>query len=156
MTRHERAQRIAAWIWAAETLGVELTPERADGLVDVTARVRLDTLKPALQSCQQTETSGFLPAPGVVIAAANRISGQIRERLLTEHYERLRERERLAAKSIPRDPEAMKEIRDRIEFLARGKQAGWRPENAINHRVDDASGLSAARRATNNTVEDES
>lgn len=74
MNDPERAQRISAWTWAAQVLGVAVTPERIDGLVDVTTRVRCENLRPALEVVIQTEPQGFLPSPGAVIAAANRIA----------------------------------------------------------------------------------
>jgi hypothetical protein len=75
---YEQALRLTAWNWAAETLGVEATTERLAGLVEVTARVSTENLRPALEVVIQTEPRGFLPSPGAVIAAANRIADRKR------------------------------------------------------------------------------
>jgi len=79
MNELERAQRATAWIWAAELLGQEVTTERIAGLVEVTARVHVENLKPALQACITTQTSGFLPSPGAVIDAGSRVAAKRRE-----------------------------------------------------------------------------
>ena len=74
MKSEERAIRISAWTWTAQTLGITATPERIDGLVDVTRCVRVENLRPALERLMQSEPQGYLPSPGAVIAAANRIA----------------------------------------------------------------------------------
>lgn len=81
MSDYEQAQRISAWTWAAQTLGVNVTQERIAGLVGVTRRVRLDNLRPALERVIQSEPQGFLPSPGAVIAAANRIAERKLQRI---------------------------------------------------------------------------
>lgn len=72
MNQTEMQARIIAWTWAATTLGVEVSPDRIKGLVEVTKGVPLDRLKPALEAVIKTEPAGFLPSPGAVIEAAKR------------------------------------------------------------------------------------
>lgn len=72
MNPEEQAKRIAAWGWAAVTLGVETSPDRIMGLVEVTESVPLARLKPALEAVIKSEPAGFLPSPGAVIEAAKR------------------------------------------------------------------------------------
>lgn len=74
MNQTEMQARIIAWTWAATTLGVEVSPDRIKGLVEVTKDVKLDRLKPALEAVIKTEPAGFLPSPGAVIEAAKRHS----------------------------------------------------------------------------------
>lgn len=74
MDTEERAKRIAAWGWAAVTLGVEAGADRIMGLVEVTSSVRLESLKPALEAVIKSEPAGFLPSPGAVIEAAKRLA----------------------------------------------------------------------------------
>jgi hypothetical protein len=57
---------------------VEASSERIDGLVEVTSGVGVENLKPALEVVIKTEPRGFLPSPGAVIAAANRIADRKR------------------------------------------------------------------------------
>ncbi len=78
MSDFEEAKRLTAWTWAAETLGVEASAERLAGLVEVTHRIRVENLRPALEVVIQTEPRGFLPSPGAVISAANRIADRKR------------------------------------------------------------------------------
>ena len=73
MRESEQAERVAAWTWAAETLGVEMTEQRVAGLVEVTSSVRVENLKRAIERAMQTESGGFLPAPGKVIICATAI-----------------------------------------------------------------------------------
>lgn len=87
MNAQERAQRIAAWGWAAALLGVEAGPDRILGLVEVTSRVRLDRLKPALEAVIKSEPAGYLPSPGAVIAAANRLAERQPAKQLAEGAE---------------------------------------------------------------------
>ena len=79
MNALEHAQRQAAWVWASQTLGIETTPERLSGLVELTEGVRVENLKPALKAAMQTNQSSFLPAVHLVVEAANRIAGKRRE-----------------------------------------------------------------------------
>lgn len=72
MNLEELKIRTTAWTWAAMTLGVEASPERIRGLVEVTKGVALNRLKPALEAVIKTEPAGFLPSPGAVIEAAKR------------------------------------------------------------------------------------
>lgn len=74
MTPKERAERITCWNWAAKTLGVAAGADRILGLVDVTAGVKLESLKPALELVIKSEPQGFLPSPGAVIAASKRLA----------------------------------------------------------------------------------
>ena len=78
MNTYERARRLTAWTWAAQTLGVTATADRLEGLVDVTAGVAANNLRPALEAVIKTEVRGFLPSPGAVIAASNRIADRKR------------------------------------------------------------------------------
>lgn len=74
MNADERAKRIAAWGWAAVTLGVEAGADRIMGLVEVTSSVRLESLKSAIEAVIKSEPAGFLPSPGAVIEAAKRLA----------------------------------------------------------------------------------
>lgn len=74
MTEEERGKRIAAWGWAAVTLGVEAGADRLRGLVEVTESVPIGRLKQALEAVIKTEPAGFLPSPGAVIEAAKRLA----------------------------------------------------------------------------------
>lgn len=74
MTEPELQQRLVAWTWAAQTLGVEISITRLRGLVEVTGSVRIASLKPALEACIKSEPNGFLPSPGAVIAMARTLA----------------------------------------------------------------------------------
>lgn len=74
MNQTEAKRRLAAWSWAATTMGVEASPERLRGLVEVTKSVRVESLKPALEAVIKAEPSGFLPSPGAVIEASKRLA----------------------------------------------------------------------------------
>jgi hypothetical protein len=83
MNEYEQAHRIAAWTWAAETLGVEVSRERFANLADVTSEVSLENLKLALEVVIKTEPRGFLPSPGAVISASNGIAGRKKSQRFT-------------------------------------------------------------------------
>lgn len=99
MNDQELQARLTAWAWAAQTLGVEASVDRIRGLVEVTSKVRIENLKPALEAVIKSEPEGFLPSPGAVIAAANRIAerevlhrlGTPREMSSAEHRAWMRE-----------------------------------------------------------------
>jgi hypothetical protein len=143
----ETAQRLTAWTWAAETLGIEASQERLAGLVQVTRGVSHENLKSALEVVIQTEPRGFLPAPGAVIAAANRIAGIRRDKAMAELQASRREHARIAAVVAPASPEQVQEIRDRIALLAGSSsmhKSAWTEKIPKN----DQKGLAAARAAT--------
>ena len=143
----EAAQRLTAWTWAAETLGIEASQERLAGLVEVTRGVGLENLRPALESVIQTEPRGFLPSPGAVIAAANRIAGIRRDKSMAELQASRREHARLAAVASPANPEQVQEIRERIAFLA-GQSSKHKSAWTEKIPQNDQKGLAAARAAT--------
>jgi len=148
MDPNEYAQRVAAWTWAAMTLGQELDPDRAEGLVEMTKGVRIENLRPALIQVMQSNPSDFLPSPGLVIQAANRIAGERREAA----QERLRESRRqnmiAAGRDKPANPEQIQEIRDAIEALAnKAKYGNKKPWTDKLKDLNDTRGLDAARRA---------
>lgn len=156
MTRREFAQRIAAWAWAAETLGIEVTRERLRGLVDVTRSVLLPDLQPSIADAIATEERGFMPAPGLVMRIAKKRAAQRHDALQAARRERDRSRALLEADASPASAERINEIRERIAALAsRGsverKWSGWRPADMVRE-VDDASGLAAARAARGDGV----
>lgn len=154
MTKHERAQRIAAWTWAAETLDIEVLTPRMNGLIQTTARVRVENLQPALQAALESDSRGFLPAPGAVIDAANRIAGVKREQYEIARRQRHRREAMIEANASPLTPEQMDEIRQKIAQLAGGGRTagsgekGWRPADAIRPGEIGKAGLAAVREIT--------
>lgn len=118
MTKHEFAKRIAAWAWAAETLGIETTRERLRGLVDVTRSVLLADLQPAIRDAMAAEERGFLPAPGLVIQMAKKRAAQRYDALQAARRDRDRDAVMIAARASPTSPEQLAEIRKRIAELA--------------------------------------
>jgi hypothetical protein len=155
----EHAQRQAAWVWASQTLGIETTPERLSGLVEITEGVRVENLKSALKAAMQTNQSSFLPAAHLVIEAANRIAGKRREAMQERFRAEQAQRVRLAAQASPaspedvqairdriEEPEDVQAIRDRIEELARNARGGMQGP-VINKPADDSRGIAAAKAA---------
>lgn len=145
MTKHERAQRIAAWTWAAETLGVEVTSQRLQGLVSATAKIRLETFRLAIEAAIESETSGFLPAPGVVHEHAKRIGAKRQEALQAARRRRDRETALLEASASPASPEQIQAIRDRIAGLAGQARTSGRSLPLIRDPGDDSRGMAAVR-----------
>lgn len=74
MNQTELKLRMTAWAWAATTLGVEVSPDRIKGLVEVTRSVPVSRIKTALERVIETEPQGFMPSPGAVIAAARQLA----------------------------------------------------------------------------------
>ena len=116
MDREEHAMRVAAWAWAGETLGIELTPERLSGLVETSDDIRVDLLQPALKIAIRSNETTFLPPIAAVKRASNRLAGELRDRLLAAQRNSRRPllREGMASK------EEIEEIRQRIADRARG------------------------------------
>ena len=120
----EYAERAEAWTWCARTLGQEVDLQRIDGLVEITAGVRSGNLKESIQRVMKSSPSDFLPSPGLVIAAANKIAGEQREeaqRALSEHR---RATYQLEASVSRATPEQVAELRERISELARQSKYG--------------------------------
>lgn len=74
MREEEYAERVTVWDWAAETLGQEVTKERMKGLVYMTAQIRLEILRPAMEMALRQDTAGFLPAPGRLVKCAEAVA----------------------------------------------------------------------------------
>lgn len=79
MIDEEYALRTTAWTWASETLGIESSPDRLDGLIELTSGVRAENLKRALEAAMKSNPSTFLPSVQSVIAAGSRIAAEDRE-----------------------------------------------------------------------------
>ena len=146
MNALEYAQRQEAWVFASQTLGIETTPERLSGLVELTEGVGVENLKPALKAAMQTNQSSFLPAVHLVVEAANRIAGKRREAMQDRFRAEQAQRVRLAAQASPASPEDVQAIRDRIEELARNARGGMQGP-VINKPADDSRGIAAAKAA---------
>lgn len=154
ISKQERAQRITAWTWAAETLGIEITPERLRGLVDVTRSVRLPDLQPAIREAMATEERGFMPAPGLVIKIAKRLAAKRHDELAAARRARDRDTALLEANASPISREDVEALRQKISKLAQGaafegatQVHGWRPANTILPGPDDSAGMASVRAA---------
>ena len=150
MTERELATRLAAWTWAAETLGQPAPPERIKGLVEVTMLVRADKLKEALQMALESDVTGFLPSPGAVIVQAKKIS----QREYTERNQKMiagrMDQAKLEANASPASSDHIQALRDKIKGLAKSRGLrgevvetvyGWRPSNVLS---DESSAAAAA------------
>jgi len=143
--KQEHAVRIAAWTWAAETLGIPTKGARLDGLVELTEGVGVENLKPALKAAMQASDSSFFPTVQSVISAGHRIAGDRRELLQAEMRDHRRRLVTAEAKASPASPDEVQEIRDRIEFLATRAKNGGREFHTIRPGGDDSKGIAAVR-----------
>ena len=156
MDRKEELVRGAAWTWCAEVLGQPLKANRVKALVEITAGISADLLKPALRDAMNESEGGFLPSPGLVQKHAKRLAEVAYQK--RAQLERERARRLALAEGAPRaTPEQIEEIRQRIGMLSRKARMGgdtegneqvygWRPRNMLKAEGPDGrKGLAAVR-----------
>lgn len=120
----EQARRLEAWTWAAESLGIEATPERLAGMAELTDCVPVENLRDAIKAAIRVNPSSFLPSVQSVIASSRRISSDRRE--IAEAASREYDRALLRAEinADPASAKAVMELRALVDSLAQSKRMG--------------------------------